>query len=178
MTNTHPPQNINPASAPLRIWALVLVLAMLGPVLTKTAAAQENRRSMMPATPAPIDTARLLSDQPVKSPWGAFLRSAILPGWGQFYNERYVKGVLVFSVNALLVSQIIHNHNRWEETRDRSYFNRRNDFYWYFGVAYLLNLADAYVDAYLFGFDEAMQIGVSPPANGATPVMVSLRIQF
>ncbi len=179
MTNmTSIPRPHNYAGAPLRLWmpALCLIIATL--LWTNTATAQESRRSLMPATPAPIDTAKLLSDQPLKSPWGALLRSAILPGWGQFYNERYVKGVLVLSANAWLVSRIIHNHNRWEETRDRSFFNRRNDFYWYFGVAYLLNLADAYVDAYLFGFDEAMQIGVSPPPLGATGAMLSLQIRL
>ena len=35
--------------------------------------------------------ADLLSDNPVKSPWGATLRSAIIPGWGQVYTEHYWK---------------------------------------------------------------------------------------
>ena len=26
-----------------------------------------------------------------KSPWGAVWRSAVIPGWGQFYNESYWK---------------------------------------------------------------------------------------
>jgi len=38
-----------------------------------------------------IDTNRLLSDEPLKSPWGAVARSAVLPGWGQVYNEQYWK---------------------------------------------------------------------------------------
>ena len=33
----------------------------------------------------PADTVFVMQ----KSPWGAVLRSAILPGWGQIYNESY-----------------------------------------------------------------------------------------
>ena len=35
----------------------------------------------------------LLGDKPIKSPWGAALRSGVLPGWGQLYNDSYLKAV-------------------------------------------------------------------------------------
>ena len=137
------------------------------------AIAKEN---VFSANPAAIDTARLLSDKPVKSPWGAVLRSAVLPGWGQVYNKKYIKGVFAASLDGVLFSQILHNQNQWEKTGDRNFFNRRNDFYWYFGISYLLTLVDAYVDAYLFGFNKAMDIGLSPPGRGDKPVMLTVQI--
>ncbi|HED08391.1 MAG TPA: hypothetical protein ENI57_09775, partial [Ignavibacteria bacterium] len=33
-----------------------------------------------------------------KSPMGAVLRSAILPGWGQIYNESYIKAPIIWGI--------------------------------------------------------------------------------
>jgi len=107
-----------------------------------------------------IDTAKLLSDTPIKSPMGAVLRSAILPGWGQFYNEKYIKSIFVLSANGALAYAIYYYNDQWENTGERKYQGKRNLYTWYFGVSYLLTLVDAYVDAYLFGFDKAMKIAV------------------
>lgn len=113
-----------------------------------------------------IDTAKLLSDTPIKSPMGAVLRSAILPGWGQFYNEKYLKAIFVLSVNGTLVYAIYHYDDQWEKTGDKTYQDKRNLYTWYFGVSYFLTLVDAYVDAYLFGFDKAMKIAVFESKSG------------
>ncbi len=107
---------------------------------------------------AAIDTNRLLSDQPLKSPWGAVARSALLPGWGQLYNEQYWKAGLAFSVNAFLGYHIFWYQHRWKSTGDKVYQGKRNLYTWYFSLAYLLTMVDAYVDAYLYKFDEAMDI--------------------
>ncbi len=32
----------------------------------------------------------MFSNKPLKSPWGATVRSLIFPGWGQWYNEKYL----------------------------------------------------------------------------------------
>jgi len=32
----------------------------------------------------------------VKSPTGAMIRSLLFPGWGQLYNKKYFKAILVF----------------------------------------------------------------------------------
>ena len=105
-----------------------------------------------------IDTNRLLSDQPLKSPWGAVARSAVLPGWGQIYNEQYWKAGLAFSLNAFLGYHIFWYQHRWKTTGDKVYQGKRNLYTWYFSLAYLLTMVDAYVDAYLYKFDEAMDI--------------------
>ena len=105
-----------------------------------------------------LDTARLLSDKPLKSPWGAVGRSALMPGWGQIYNEQYLKAGIYFSINAYFAFQIIRNEIRWQKYDSEFYRSRRVEFTWYFALSYLVTMADAYVDAYLYKFDEAMQI--------------------
>ncbi|NOX19605.1 MAG: hypothetical protein GXO87_15155 [Chlorobi bacterium] len=116
-----------------------------------------------------------------KSPWGAVLRSAIIPGWGQIYNESYWKAPIfwaalggfiygwtfyddLYDKYAQLYSESIN-----DDSGDGSYLRQR-DFYRdqrdlmsvYIGLTYLLNLIDAYVDAHLFDFDvgENLQIRV------------------
>lgn len=109
---------------------------------------------------ADLDTAKLLSDQPLKSPMGAVLRSAVLPGWGQIYNEKYLKGLFIFSVNGAFAYEIYHNHKEWNDTGNKKFQNKRNLYTWYFGISYFLTLIDAFVDAYLFGFDEAVELAL------------------
>jgi hypothetical protein len=101
-----------------------------------------------------------------KSPWGAVLRSAIIPGLGQFYNESYWKIPIIWGAGALLISGWVYNNNyykdyknlyletgeiRYKDYRD-FYRDQRDNFTIYLVVLYLLNLVDAYVDAQLFDF--------------------------
>lgn len=108
-----------------------------------------------------------------KSPWGAVLRSAVLPGFGQFYNESYWKIPIVWGTLGYLGYLWNNNNNSYARYRDlysqslleskngiATYLNAR-EFYKdqrdlvavYIGLTYLLNLIDAYVDAHLFDFD-------------------------
>lgn len=108
-----------------------------------------------------------------KSPWGAVLRSAIIPGWGQYYNESYWKiplfagavGGLIYGwsyYNTRYNKYIgLYNNSKTSSTDvGNSAFKQQRDFYRdqrdlmsiYIGLTYLLNLIDAYVDAQLFDF--------------------------
>lgn len=136
----------------------------------------DSSRSAAPKST--IDTLRLLSDRPVKSPRGAALRSAILPGWGQVYNEKYLKGALALAVNGALVWKAVDYHQRWQDTGNQSARDRRNLYTWYWGLAYLLTMVDAYVDASLFGFDKALEIAALPPGAGDFSAGIALRFRF
>ncbi len=100
----------------------------------------------------------LLNDRPLKSPWGAALRSAALPGWGQMYVETYWKAAGYFLLNGYLGYQIALNDRKYRDTRDVKYREERSKFSWYFGLSYLITIADAYAGAYLYKFDRAMQM--------------------
>jgi len=102
-----------------------------------------------------------------KSPWGAVLRSAIIPGLGQFYNESYWKIPIIWGTAALLISGWVYNNNLYNDNKDlfintgqylyqyrRDFYrNQRDNFTIYLVVLYVLNLLDAYVDAQLYDFN-------------------------
>ena len=103
----------------------------------------------------------MFSDTPLKSPWGAAARSAMLPGWGQVYNDQYLKALITFGIVADFVRKAVLNNNRYMETRNKGFLERRTVNTWYAGLTYTLNMVDAFVDAYLYKFDETMEISMS-----------------
>ena len=105
--------------------------------------------------PWPVD---MFSDQPLKSPWGAVARSAMLPGWGQCYNESYIKSVVAFGTFAYLLSRILTYAEQYRDTGNTEFRDKRSTYTWYLGLAYLIILADAYVDANLYRFDDTIKL--------------------
>ncbi|MBR9974040.1 MAG: hypothetical protein KFF77_00520 [Bacteroidetes bacterium] len=136
-----------------------------------------------PATPTEDSTQVMLvagdveaveEDAATKSTLGAVLRSAAIPGWGQLYNESYFKVPIVVGLTGFMVWGIVTEHANYRTYADlyeasisddrpsgdllhkrfREFYRDRRDTYgWWLLVTYLLQLADAYVDAALFGFD-------------------------
>ena len=123
----------------------------------------------------------------VKSPRGAVLRSLMFPGWGQKYNERPWKAAVVFSTEIGLLSAAIWHNTRMHKSFDDSYsdayvqdfrdfhWDKRSQYFWYLGFAVLISMADAYVDAHLFDFDEStdlsavtdgLSVGLMGPGGG------------
>lgn len=114
-----------------------------------------------------------------KSPWKAVLLSAVLPGLGQFYNESYWKLPIVAVVGGSLAYYFFHNNSLYLDYRDlyassqtaenpygderykrlrESYRDSRDQNLLYFMMFYLVNLADAYVDAHLYDFNVSSRI--------------------
>ena len=120
---------------------------------------------------------RLLSDEPLKSPWGAVVRSAVIPGWGQLYNESYLKAAGYMAVDGFLFYKIRTYDIKYRHTDKTGYRDKRSKYSWYFGVAYLLTMADAYAGAYLYKFDKAMRMTVLPVIENDT-VGVCLSVRF
>jgi hypothetical protein len=96
----------------------------------------------------------MYSDTPLKSPWGAVARSAMLPGWGQFYNESYIKSVLTSAAFFYFGIRALQYGEKYRETGNPAYKDQRVTNTWYLGLTYFLIMVDAYIDAYLFGFDD------------------------
>lgn len=108
-----------------------------------------------------------------KSPTGAMLRSALIPGWGQFYNESYWKIPVFWGISGWFIYLWIDRNNLYNDYKDlyqqslsesssySSTYKDYRDFYRdardqyaiYLGLTYFLNIIDAYVDAHLFDFD-------------------------
>ncbi len=122
-----------------------------------------------------------------KSPSGAMLRSAIIPGWGQIYNESFWKVPIIWSFLGYFVYGWNTSNNYYQDYKNlyskslkssssgnqaylkyRNFYRDQRDFFaFYIGLTYFLNIIDAYVDAHLFDFDtefnaqtETLSLGV------------------
>lgn len=100
------------------------------------------------------------------SPTGAMIRSALFPGWGQWYNGKKWKAALVFAVETGIVADAVYWHKKAEKTDSADeralYLEYRNRDFWYLGLAILLSVGDAYVDAQLAGFDVSPDLSWRP----------------
>jgi hypothetical protein len=126
---------------------------------TNSCQAQENPIRILNADSAQVEEKQL------PSPKGAMIRSVIFPGWGQWYNGKKIKSVLVFLTEAGIVGASFYwNDRATNATNDLDrefYIDNRNLAYWYLGGAILLSMADAYVDAHLAGFDVSPELGIT-----------------
>jgi TM2 domain-containing membrane protein YozV len=100
------------------------------------------------------DTSETLKRKDVflRSPTKAALMSAIIPGLGQFYNGRKMKGLIL---GGLSLASLTYTFIKYSEYRVRGDNRIVSEFL----GAVIINLAvwgytsaDAFVDAYLYGF--------------------------
>lgn len=122
-------------------------------------------------------------------PGGALLRSAVLPGWGQFYTRHPLKGVLIMGVEAALIGYAVSADTKVKDFAaagvssdelDLWRNKRRKSILWAVGV-WLYSMADAYVDAHLYDFDSNEPHfdiePVPPPAGyGSIGIWVGIKI--
>lgn len=123
----------------------------------------------------------------------ALLLSAVVPGAGQLYAERYFTIPIIWGCGAFFYSQyrVADGYYRdfkqryeqsvrldtinqrgnlyYKETRDY-YHDKRDEFAIYLALTYVLNIVDAYVGATLYDFD------ISPQLDGVT-VRYSIRLR-
>jgi hypothetical protein len=119
------------------------------------------------APPASPDSA-LTDTLRAGRPRGALIRSAILPGWGQYYNRRPAKALLFASTSGVLLGSAIAEQRSLErastprEHEDRA--ARRNTRFLLLVLSATLSALDAYVDAQLSGFaaDRSLDLEVGP----------------
>lgn len=120
------------------------------------------------------DTVRIM-----KIPRGAMYRSLAFPGWGQCYNEKKFKSVLVFAAETSVIAGIFIQHHRFTnsvtEQKRNFYKDDRNKFVWWLGGVILFSMLDAYVDAYLQNFDLDMNINRK---NDSITASVTLEYNF
>lgn len=127
------------------------------------------------------DSTHSMGGRPTKSPGLAMLFSALVPGAGQVYNESYLKVPVIVGFGVYFGAEWIHFNNLTRQYRDlyaasitdtttsgnenyrRSrefYKDQRDAFTWYFAILYLLNIADAFVDASLFNFNVSDDLSI------------------
>lgn len=122
----------------------------------------------------------------VKSPTGAMIRSLLFPGWGQLYNKKYFKAILIFSAEIGLATNSIHLNQKYKASKTdlerEFYINNRNLSNWWLVGMILFSMADAFVDAHLSDFDESQDLSflrIYPiNANAYIGIQLSFCFQF
>lgn len=130
--------------------------------------------SMATETYGQIDT---LHSQPqgtllkLPSPRGALLRSAVLPGWGQRYNKKPLKSVVIATLEVGLLAGALLQRDRVNGGVTTA---GRRLLLGLIGV-HLFSVADAYVDAQLADFNRSDGVthrGVQPSTGIAVGLSV------
>lgn len=107
-------------------------------------------------------------------PPGYVARLSIIPGMGQLYNKKKTKAWVIISLEAGAVVGTLSMHDyqinayrAWEAVPESNLRMRivyrkrledlrraRNTFIWLGGLLWVYNMADAYVDAHFYKFDQ------------------------
>jgi hypothetical protein len=136
-----------------------------------------------------------------KSPTGALFRSVAFPGWGQFYNRKYFKSLVVFGTETTFITLAAiewrrknehkgnfenlppdHPDKDWEFEQFKFYEDQRNLFLWITAGIIFLSMFDAYVDAQLYNFDKEkvpdFSISLIPENKGGKEISILLSVEF
>lgn len=128
-------------------------------------------RAQVPPAPdtaqRPIARGDSVRPRPPISPTGAFLRSLVLPGWGQARLNRNVTGGLFVAFEALAAAMVWKSEWQldWARTRDkfvREHTQEREDWIVLLAFNHLMSAAEAYVSAHLYDFPAALRIERAP----------------
>lgn len=155
----------------INVFVTVIVSA---PVHLRAQLISYNTRSAKYGAYLQQDTLRIK-----KSPKAAMYRSLVFPGWGQWYNEKKFKSVLVFAAETSVIAGICVQHHRFSNSiseQERNFYkDDRNKFVWWLGGVIIFSMLDAYVDAYLQNFDLDMNI---TQKGGTATASIELRYDF
>ena len=172
----------------LFIYILILFIA-----LSSSAFSQKRTK--------PLDSTAFQKSLQVKkhSPLKATIYSAILPGLGQIYNKKYWKVPIIYGTIGALGYLANDYNNKYQKYLDAyiaktdkdettntninldektigyykdRYRRNRDLFYILMGLAYVLNIVDASVDAHFFDFDvsEDLSLQLDPTLLNTAPI--------
>jgi len=118
--------------------------------------------------------------KPKKSTTGAVFRSLAVPGWGQFYNESYVKSAAFFVTEVLFIIGTSRYNDQMQaakkagnHTEERLFRSSRNKNIWWLAGLKILSLGDAYVDAQLFEID--ISPSLTPESSDGIQIGATIR---
>ena len=138
-------------------WASLLLVLLAGrPACATEIEADSTRTVRSDLSTGVVQSGLSIEADTLLSAHGALLRSAVLPGWGQFYNGHPVKGLFFGAASATALTATVVEHRRIrsaptpEEHQNRT--ARRNSRLLYFALSVALAAIDAYVDAHLADF--------------------------
>jgi hypothetical protein len=139
----------------------IIILSCFAVQLT----AQKKQDSISIGTKQQNKEDNRLDKKPHRSPLQAVCFSAVVPGGGQLYTQQYLRAV-AFAGGLGYLGYCYHREDTSAignpDQDDYNYHNkRRRKYKWWFAGIWILSLADAYVDAHMFKFDERSEPGIS-----------------
>ena len=133
-----------------------------------------------------------------KNPTGALFRSAFVPGWGQFYNEKYIKAAIIAGIEVYLINEVYthwhkadlhekHFRNAFDNpvyqaeefARYEKELDRRGNATWFLAATVFFSMFDAYVDAHLSDFDQpdkAFEVYIGPGRDDEVVAVLSFNL--
>jgi hypothetical protein len=96
-----------------------------------------------------------------KSPPKAMVLSLLIPGAGQYYCEEYLKGTMLLAAEGTLGYYLYKAHEDYKKTQDNEKLKRRDNFLWWLITVKAISLADAYISAQMYKFNEQMRLTLS-----------------
>jgi hypothetical protein len=142
----------------------------------------ENQKSTVDSLGLRSGTISLEPERHAKSGNFAMLLSAVIPGTGQIYANRFYTIPIIWGFGTYFVSKWIKADNTYKSLQRRftesvqldtlqhignvnlqdqrnQWHNYRDGFAFYLLLTYLLNIVDAYVGAVLYNFDVSDNLG-------------------
>lgn len=118
----------------------------------------------------PDSTAKDSSAVPRKSPLKAVFFSAVFPGGGQIYTRNYWRAVGLGTAEVSLAGAATYEVWRMNKASDQAeidrHFEKQRSLWWWAAGAWAFSLADAYVDAHLYKFDEQGKVALRIQPKG------------
>jgi len=118
------------------------------------------------------DTLRIVQGK-MRSPFVAVGLSAVFPGGGQLFNQKWLKGGVFMGAELALGGIAYYHFRSHAEGQTISLFSNADplttakQFTWFFAAVYVYSLMDAYVDAHLSNFpNERLILEPDPKING------------
>ncbi len=115
--------------------------------------------------------------RPPISPTGAFLRSLVLPGWGQARLQRNVTAGVFLTFEGIAITMVWKASWQLDYARERdqyvkSHTQERQDWIALLIFNHLISAAEAYVSSHLYDFPEGLKLQALP--RGRTGVGLSV----
>ena len=108
----------------------------------------------------------------IKNPKTAFYLS-LIPGGGQLYNGKLLKGSVVMGLESLAIYSFLENSNIYKDYDNGDhpfskgrYLEKRNKYAWWVIFLYFYSMIDALVDAHLSPFDDVMNTAIEDLEGG------------
>lgn len=99
----------------------------------------------------PASTTR--AEEKPHSPVKAMMLSAVVPGGGQWYNQKKPKSLIIGTFEITMFVSSGYSYYRYRDTHNQDHLNTSNLFLFGGIMSVCYSISDAYIDAHFYNFD-------------------------